>query len=84
MNENKLFNISLHPNPTSSSINIHLGAVLSNLDTTLTNSLGQVIISKEYSSTDFISLDIDGPKGIYFLQLQTENGEVITKKIVKE
>ncbi|MBL4669533.1 MAG: T9SS type A sorting domain-containing protein [Flavobacteriales bacterium] len=75
---------TLYPNPTRGSINIDLGERLTNLKTTLTNSLGQVIITKEYLSTDFIRLDIDEPKGIYFLQLQTENGAIITKKILKE
>ncbi len=76
--------VSIFPNPTTESINIELGETLSNVKTTLTNSLGQVVIRKEFTTTDFISLDIDVPKGIYFLQLQTENREIITKKIVME
>jgi hypothetical protein len=75
---------SIYPNPTNGSINIDLSQTLRKVKTTLTNSLGQVIITKEYSSTDFLSLDIDGPNGIYFLQFQTDNGEVVTKKIIKE
>jgi len=75
---------TLYPNPTTGPINIDLEERLTNLKTTLTNSLGQVIVTKEYLSTDFIRLDIDEPKGIYFLQLQTENGAIITKKILKE
>lgn len=76
--------LSIYPNPTKESINIELGAILSDVKATLTNGLGQVIFTKEYPSTDFISLDINTTKGIYFLQLQTESVEVITKKIIKE
>ena len=79
-----LSNLSIYPNPTKGSINIELGAILRDVKATLTNGLGQVIFTKEYTSTDFIRLDIDAPNGIYFLQLQTESGEVITKKIIKE
>lgn len=82
--ENNLINFSIYPNPTTGVINIDLGETLTNQIITLTNSLGQVVFSKRFGTTDFINLDIDTPKGIYFLQLQTEDGNVITKKIVKE
>jgi len=84
LHENDINKYSIYPNPTTGPINIDLGEDLSNVKATLTNGLGQVVITKKYPSTNYISLDIDGPKGIYFLQLQTESGEVITKKIVKE
>ena len=77
-------NIVIYPNPTTGSINIDLGETLTNLTATLTNSLGQVVLSKKHESIDFISVDINTPAGIYFLQLQTENGAVITRKILKE
>lgn len=82
--EQNLERFSIYPNPTSGSINIDLGENLTNPSIILTNSFGQVVLTKSFSTTDFISLDINSPKGIYFLQLQTESGEVITKKIVKE
>ncbi|PCJ26529.1 MAG: hypothetical protein COA97_05470 [Flavobacteriales bacterium] len=82
--EEVLTNLSLYPNPTTKTINIDLGEIQTNLTATLTNSLGQVILKQQYKSTNFISLDIDAKNGMYFLQLQTKGGEVITKKIVKE
>lgn len=81
--ENNLFNLSLYPNPTNGVITIVLGEVKQDVNTTLTNGLGQVILTENYTSTNFINLDINAPKGIYFLQLES-NGEVITKKIIKE
>jgi hypothetical protein len=84
INEYNLSEMKLFPNPTNGSINIDLGETLSKVKVTFTNSLGQVILCERFASTNFISLEIDAPKGIYFLQLQTESGEVITKKIVKE
>ncbi|PCJ00499.1 MAG: hypothetical protein COB15_02720 [Flavobacteriales bacterium] len=75
MRKQKLNNLNTHPNPTTASINIDLGEALNNVSFTLTNNLGQLILTKHFASTNFISLDIDAPKGIYFLQLQTENGE---------
>jgi hypothetical protein len=81
--ENTSPNISLYPNPTTGKINIDLGEIKQDVKATLTNNLGQVILSENYSLTNFISLDINAPSSIYFLQIES-NGEVITKKIIKE
>jgi hypothetical protein len=81
--ENNLSKLSLYPNPTNSFVTIDLGETLTNVNTTLTNSLGQVILFLQFESTDFINLNIEAPTGIYFLQLESD-GEVITKKIIKE
>jgi len=48
----------------------------------LTNALGQVILTKNYESTNRINFDLDTPKGVYFLQVDID-GQVITKKILK-
>jgi len=81
--ENNLSKLSVYPNPTNSFVTIDLGETLTNVNTTLTNSLGQVILFLQFESTDFINLNIEAPTGIYFLQLESD-GEVITKKIIKE
>jgi PKD domain/Secretion system C-terminal sorting domain len=75
--------ISIYPNPTTRHITIDLGTTQTNVTATLTNSLGQVVISKNYNSTNSINLNIDAPKGIYFLRLETDKA-VITRKIIKE
>jgi hypothetical protein len=82
--ENTLTHISFYPNPTKGVFSIELEEVLQDLKATLTNSVGQVIISENYTSTNLINIDIDAPTGIYFLQLKTSNGELITKKIIKK
>jgi hypothetical protein len=82
--ENSLSKLSFYPNPTTSPLNIDLGEALSNIKVTLTNSLGQVLLSENYTSTSFINLNIDAPTGIYFLQLETANGETKTIKVLKE
>ena len=82
--ENSLSNISLYPNPTTKNFTIDLGEVKTTIKTTLTNSLGQVILRQQFESTDIINVEIDAPKGIYFLQLETSSGELITRKIIKE
>ena len=82
--EQKLNSILIYPNPTSGSINIDLGEILVNPAITLTNNLGQVVFTKNFDPTNFINIDTETPKRIYFSQIQTESGRIITRKIVKE
>tara|TARA_B100000809_G_scaffold265039_1_gene322600 strand:+ start:1016 stop:2284 length:1269 start_codon:yes stop_codon:yes gene_type:complete len=81
--ENNISILSLYPNPTNGIVTIDLGAVKQDIKTTLTNSLGQVILIEDYTSANFINLDIDAPKGIYFLQIETSEGESKILKVLK-
>ena len=81
--ENNLANFLLYPNPTTNNISVDLGEIKQSIKATLTNSIGQVVLTQNYSSTAYINLNLNYPKGMYFLMLETE-GEVITKKIVKK
>jgi Leucine-rich repeat (LRR) protein len=81
--ESSLSNLSLYPNPTTGNFTIEFGETLTEIKVALTNGLGQVVLTENYTPTNFINLDINAPKGIYFLQIES-NAEVITKKIVKE
>jgi hypothetical protein len=81
--ENSFSELSIFPNPTIGKVNINLGEEKQDISLILTNSLGQVVLTDNYTSTSYISIDINAPNGIYFLYLES-NGEVVTKKIVKE
>tara|TARA_B100000809_G_C15044484_1_gene496776 strand:- start:244 stop:1077 length:834 start_codon:yes stop_codon:yes gene_type:complete len=81
--EKKFTNLSLYPIPTNKNITIDFGEIKQDVKATLTNNLGQIIMSENYTSIKFITLNIDTPKGIYFLQLEND-GKVITKKVIKE
>jgi hypothetical protein len=80
---NYLSKVSTYPNPTTAGITIDLSEIKQDVKVTLTNSLGQVILCQNYNSTSFIKINIGASKGIYFLQLESDQ-EVITKKIIKE
>lgn len=77
-------NFYLYPNPTTGNISIDLGEVITNLEVELINILGQVILVKEFPSTDFINLNIDATRGVYFLRLKNNHGNRRTFKILKE
>jgi Leucine-rich repeat (LRR) protein len=75
--------LQVAPNPTSGLFTITLVKGHTN-SVSIRNSLGQLILIEKHTVTDKLELDISAfPNGIYFLQLEVE-GEVITKKIIKE
>lgn len=84
MNEISYSTILLYPNPSNSNITIDLGEIKQKTKITLTNGIGQVLLTENYESTTLINLTIDAPKGIYFLQIETDNGESRTIKVLKE
>ena len=75
--------VRMYPNPTRGQITIDLGGVKAIIRLSLTNTLGQFLLTKDYASTSLIKLDLEVPKGLYFLRLES-NGEVITNMIIKE
>lgn len=83
--DKKLINevTNVYPNPTSGNINIDLKEVKQDIKATITNSLGQVIFIQNFEATNLISIDIDAPSGIYFLNLKSDR-ESKTIKVLKE
>ena len=74
----------VYPNPTKGPVYIELGDTKTALSTTVRNALGQIILTQHFENTDNISLDIDAPKGIYFLTLESNLRESKIFKVVKE
>ena len=82
LKEYSLNKIDLYPNPTSGKLTITL-EVSNATSVTIRNSLGQLMLVDNQSSSGNLELDISSyPTGIYFLQLEV-GGEMVTKKIVK-
>jgi endonuclease I len=83
--ENNSFgkNVTINPNPTTGSIIIELEETKSSIILSLTNEIGQVVLAKNYTSTNHIDIDLDVPKGVYFLRLEMDR-DVIIKKVIKD
>lgn len=76
---NLQLSVDLFPNPATENLSIQSSETIKAI--TCTNYLGQnVIIKLENTSLDISSLS----KGIYFLNLTTQNGNSITKKFVTQ
>jgi hypothetical protein len=82
--ENSLINVSLYPNPTTGRLILDLGNTQSEVNVSISNSLGQVITNERFVNTNAIDLTIDGSLGMYFVTLNAPNKNQNTIKILKQ
>jgi hypothetical protein len=75
---------NLFPNPTTGDAQLKFDKLQSLVVVKLTNSMGQLVFTKTYSSTSKIDLNIEGTSGIYFLDIRNERGAVAKLRIVKK
>ncbi|MFC1731133.1 T9SS type A sorting domain-containing protein, partial [candidate division KSB1 bacterium] len=73
----------IFPNPTSGKINIDMGNTLKEIKATIRNILGQEVLSKQFNETTIINLEINGPPGLYFIEIITTTGISEQFKVVK-
>jgi len=79
---NVIENLLYYPNPTQGNFTIDLGNNFESFTMKITNTLGQVIQKSNYTHSKKIDIQIDGEKGIYFVEIRTlENITVI--KVLK-
>lgn len=74
--------INIYPNPTSGQLSISLEEATAGV-LSIRNYLGQLITTEAFNSTQKLNISIDGPAGIYFLQVESD-GQIITEKVVKQ
>jgi hypothetical protein len=82
INSTDLEIIKLYPNPTKGLFKVSSKETI--VHYSLLNQFNKVLLNKK-TSKNTIEIDIQNlSKGIYFIRLQLNNGEIITKKIMKE
>ena len=75
--------ISAIPNPTTGSIEVRLGKEISG-SAIVRNVLGQEIQMVHVHHTNVFQIDLVGPKGFYFIELRTEEGDSYILKVIKQ
>lgn len=75
---------SVYPNPTNGQLAIDFTIYPANITATLYNSLGQLIYFQNFEDSKKVSFEIVEPKGLYFLQIESDTGKNEIIKIIKE
>ena len=78
----------MYPIPANDNLNIIIGEDLNTIDKVfITNSVGQTLISKDYSNivnNDNVDLDISNLiPGLYFIEISDKDANVIKRTFVK-
>jgi subtilase family serine protease len=86
ININKLPTATLlyYPNPTLQTVAIELGRIYEDVQVQVYNPLGQLIQLTKPQTTANLSLDLEGPSGVYLLEIRTKEGVFEGISIVKE
>ena len=74
-------NFQIFPNPTSSTLQINLGAIMDG-KFTLSDVNGAILQSKSFVAQNLISTNVEGLTGIYFITILPTTGQAVTKKLV--
>ena len=82
--DNKLSNVSLYPNPSNGRFTIDLGKEYKEVTVQISNVLGQIISSEKYASTRKIENEINDSQEIHFVKVITSSGESTTLKVIKQ
>ncbi len=73
--------VVVYPNPANQNLNIQVEGMNGKINFTLFNTVGQQVV-QEYSNEKTTSLSVANlSTGIYFLKIQTPDGNVLTRKI---
>jgi len=74
----------LYPNPTLGQVVVDLGGAYRTVNLTVTNIAGQATLTKEFRETNLLQFKIEGPVGIYFIEIKTKEGRSAKLKILKQ
>ncbi|BDS12536.1 T9SS type A sorting domain-containing protein [Aureispira anguillae] len=80
---NEAINLKVYPNPTTKSITLDFGNVYSEANIQITNLTGQIVLNKKLENSSTTTLALEGAAGVYFINIQTEEGSTTTK-VIKE
>ena len=72
--------ISIFPNPSNGVILIKGIDGISSIQ--VVNSLGQTIQTIDSNVNSVVKIDLSNRKGVYFVKLMDETGDLITKKVI--
>jgi hypothetical protein len=76
--------VAVYPNPTNDGrVNISLGSEFKNGSATVFNTVGQTVGVFNFSNSNLVQFTIEQPSGMYFVNIQTEDGQFATVRVVK-
>jgi len=72
------------PNPTAGVVTVASGTPTTALTLQVRNVLGTLISSAHFNSMERATIELEGPSGIYFLQVVSTDGALATFRVIKK
>jgi hypothetical protein len=76
--------LKIYPNPTYGNLSIELDQQYSKINIEVYNILGKLVLQKEELNSNNMQLTINNSAGLYFMKIQTSDGQKTTIKILKK
>lgn len=77
-------NLQVYPNPTNGKLKLTGLSEVSDISMNVRNSSGQLVRTHSFKNVRLIDTRIDGPSGLYFVELQDANGDKVSLKVIKQ
>lgn len=74
---------NVFPNPTSGSITLDFGKAHNQVSVTVKNVIGQQVFTRTYNASQTIEFDLEGPTGVYFIEVSLGDQMLGVVKVVK-
>ncbi|MGK0391145.1 MAG: subtilisin-like proprotein convertase family protein [Maribacter sp.] len=78
-----LSSVSVYPNPTQKNVFVDLKKDYQIVHVNIRNIMGQSISTFTFESTNHLNFEIDSANGLYFIEIETSEGDVGVFKILK-
>jgi hypothetical protein len=75
--------VTVYPNPTNCELSIDLGSSYNNVSVIISNALGQVVQSQNFSNSNVLQLNIPGEAGVYFIEVNSGDKKARLKVMKK-
>ena len=82
-NANDKPNVNVYPNPFNSTLNIEFTEIVNNADLYIFDMLGRQILHTIINDKQTCISTMELNKGVYFVKIQTSDGSVLVRKVVK-
>ena len=76
--------LKFFPNPTSGQVTFDLGDFHQDIYVTAKNLGGQVVSIDEFNLARTFSFEIEGPEGLYIVEIRTADGKKAILKLIKQ
>jgi len=83
ISNNDLLQISLYPNPTTGLFYIDMGSLCKAGQIKITDVVGQLIFEENIENKQYLKLNLDAAKGVYFVQIISDKEQRLIK-LLKE